>query len=295
MVSDSVVTIVLTTGQRPLEVRSLLLSVAGQTVCNARVLLVANGCEPKLLGDLDADFDQSGLELRIVVLSENVGIPAGRNFGMRTVEAAVMVFLDDDAQLLDDGCLEELRELFDKEPALAAVALHLVDEDGHTVPRHIPRLRKSAVDESGWVASFPGGAVAIRREAMQSVGGYADDFFYGMEETDLAVRLIDAGWKIWYAADLLVFHPRTEPSRHPDAYWRLARNRVWLAHRNFPLPVALVYLTLRALLTIARQPSLARSQWSGYRDGWRTRIGPRRAISWRTVWRLTRLGRPPIL
>ena len=35
--------------------------------------------------------------------------------------------------------------------------------------------------------------------------------------------------------------------------------------------------------------------FGGFREGWRSPAGPRRPIKWRTVWRMTRLGRPPII
>ena len=35
--------------------------------------------------------------------------------------------------------------------------------------------------------------------------------------------------------------------------------------------------------------------FGGFREGWSTPCGPRRPMKWRTVWRLTRLGRPPVI
>ncbi len=70
-------------------------------------------------------------------------------------------------------------------------------------------------DRSGPVTAFLGGAVVIRRAAFEQVGGYAADFRYAMEETDLALRLIDDGWTIHYDGTPAVIHPRTDPSRHP--------------------------------------------------------------------------------
>ena len=35
--------------------------------------------------------------------------------------------------------------------------------------------------------------------------------------------------------------------------------------------------------------------FGGFAGGWRTPCGPRRPMRWRTVWRLTRLGRPPVV
>jgi GT2 family glycosyltransferase len=247
-------------------------------------LVVGNGTDPPVAPPT-----------RVVALDENIGIPAGRNRALGATSADIVLFLDDDAELLGNDVAAGVIRYFRNHPSAGVVALRLVDEDGTSARRHIPRIRGRRPGESGWVASFPGGAVAIRRDAMVAVGGYADDFFYGMEETDLALRLVDAGWGIWYAADLKVFHPRTDPSRHPDALWRTARNRVWLAHRNLPAVVAVTYLATWGMVSLVRNPGQWRSLVSGYVNGWRTRIGPRRPMSWATVWRLSLLGRPPVI
>ena len=76
-----------------------------------------------------------------------------------------------------------------------------------------PRCRNAV----GPATAFLGGAAVIRRAAFEQAGGYAGDFHYAMEETDLALRLIDDGWTIRYDGTPAVIHPRTDPSRHPDA------------------------------------------------------------------------------
>ncbi len=146
------------------------------------------------------------------------------------------------------------------------------------------------------MTAFLGGAALIRRAAFEEAGGYAAEFRYAMEETDLALRLVDAGWTIHYDGTAAVVHPRSDPSRHPGAAAQTMRNRVWLAYRNLPAPVAVAYVVDWFVISTLRQPRLAGDLLDGARDGWRTR--PRRQrkpIGWRTVARLTRLGRPPIV
>ncbi len=77
----------------------------------------------------------------------------------------------------------------------------------------------------------------------------------------------------------------------------IARNRVWLARRHLPAPLVPAYLAVWAAVTLARRPPAAgmRAWTGGFIEGCRTRCGPRRPIRWRTVWRMTRLGRPPII
>ena len=78
---------------------------------------------------------------------------------------------------------------------------------------------------------------------------------------------------------------------------RDGRNRVLLARRNLPWPLAAVYLADWMALTMARERSAAslRPWFAGFTEGWRTDPGSRQPISLRTAWRMTRAGRPPII
>jgi len=49
------------------------------------------------------------------------------------------------------------------------------------------------------------------------------------------------------------------------------------------------------MLVRLRSLSLLRTWWAGFVEGWRTDPGVRRPMRWSTVWRMTRLGRPPII
>jgi GT2 family glycosyltransferase len=274
-------------GNRPKELRAAVGSLLDQAGDHDRVLVVSNGAGPF---DLD-----SGVQ--VVVSEHNLGVPAGRDLGARSGQAEVIAFLDDDAVLL--GQADRIRQAFGHDPQLAAVALRLVDEDGQSLTRHVPRLRGARPTQSGAVAYFLGGASAVRRDAYDGVGGYFTDLHYGHEEIELSWRLIDAGWTIRYLADVEVFHPRTDIARHAEG-WRLTgRNRVWIARRTLPWPIAVVHTVLWLVLGVVRAGSGSRwsytaGWWSGWRTDWPS-TAPRRPISWATVWRLTRLGRPPVV
>jgi hypothetical protein len=222
-------------------------------------------------------------------------VPGGRDFGLAHCSASIVGFLDDDAVAAPNASARVLEE-FARYPALGAVSLRLVDETAASARRHVPRPRGTSPERSGEVALFLGGASAIRADAYAGVGGYFTELFYGHEEVELCWRLVDAGWRIRYLADVTVFHPRTDIGRHIHG-WRLTgRNRVWVARRTLPLPVAAVHVAAWFVLGVIRAPDreLRRSYVEGWLDGWRGRI-ERRPIGWVAVWRLTRLGRPPVI
>jgi len=271
--------VALTMGSRTDELRR-----AAESLVPDRVLVVANGAPEVPI--------VTGAE--VVSFAENLGVPGGRHAGVQATTSDVVGFLDDDAELRGDAA--RIRGAFERDPQLGAVALRLVDENGETARRHVPRLGGRDAGRSGDVALFLGGACAVRREAYEQVGGYFTDLFYGHEEVELCWRLVDAGWRIRYLADVEVFHPRTTIERHPDGWELTGRNRVLIARRTLPWPVAAIHVLTWLVLGLLRAPTSEhrRRYVLGWRRGWRIAV-ERNPISWRGVWRLARLGRPPIV
>jgi len=278
-----VAVVVLTQADRLPELDRALASVRSQRDVDARLVLVVNGAEQP----------ESEHPDQLIVLPENVGIPAGRNVGANAADARLVMFLDDDAELLDPELLRTVVDRFGADPRLGAMACRLVDEHGESQRRHVPRVGGRSADQSGFVTHFIGAACVVRASAFEQAGGFDPRFFYAMEESDLSWRLMDAGWSIWYSADLKAFHPRTAPSRHPRYARLTARNRLWMAWRSLPAPLFAAHVGIWTALSVVRGAPW-RDVLAGCREGWRDRP-TRRPIRWRTVARMTRLGRPPIL
>jgi len=141
------------------------------------------------------------------------------------------------------------------------------------------------------------GTFVIRRDVFESVGGWPGHFFYGHEGIDLLWKVWDQGYVAWYAPDIVVNHPATSPTRHQVYYRMNARNRVWVARRNLPWLLAVPYLVAWTVLTVARvrSPRKLAAWFAGFREGLGPGAGERRPMSWQTVWRLTRAGRPPVV
>lgn len=288
---------VVTMGNRPEEVDALLESVAKQDVAPARIVIVGNGCR---LPEFAERLSLPG-EVTVVELEENLGCPGGRNVGLARLrefgDVDVVVELDDDGLLVDADVLRRVRELFAADAQLGVVGFRIADEHGETQRRHVPRIGASDPLRGGYVTGFLGGGHGFRMAMLDEIGDWPARFFFAHEETDLAWRAADAGWRILYAPELLLQHPKTSPARHAVYYRVNARNRVWLARRRLPLPLIPVHLGVWVLLTLVRNRSAAglRAWFGGFAEGIRESAGERRPMRWRTVWRLTRLGRPPVI
>ena len=285
--------VVLTQGRRPVELARGIRSVLDQAGVAVDVVCVGNGWDPATADPRLPD------EVRTVHLPENLGIPAGRNRGVPHVAGEVLFFLDDDAFLpsptfLADGC-----RLLAEHSDVGLVQPRVVDPTGSTAPRRwIPRIRKGDPAHSSNVFSCWEGAVLMPRSAFDATGGWAEPFFYAHEGIELAWRVWDSGRRAWYAGDLEAAHPVIDPARHAYYYRLNARNRVWLARRNLPAVLVPIYVgswTAIQVLRWARHPKALSAWFAGWRAGWREDPGQRRPMSWRTVWRMTLAGRPPVV
>ncbi|MFJ8546665.1 glycosyltransferase family 2 protein [Streptomyces sp. NPDC093586] len=282
---------VLTMGNRPAELAALLESVARQDLAAARVVVVGNGTA---LPELPAGVD--GVEL-----GENLGVSGGRNAAIAHLRACgdvdVVVDLDDDGLLVDTDVFSKLAALYAADPRLGVVSFRIADADGQTQRRHVPRLRAKDPMRGGEVTTFLGGGHGLSMRMLDEVGDWPEEFFFAHEETDLAWRALDAGWRVVYEPSLVLRHPRTSPARHAVYYRMTARNRVWLAKRHLPAPLVPAYLGVWTVLTLARTRSLGglRAWAGGFWEGVTRPAGRRRPMRWATVARMTRLGRPPVI
>ncbi|MGR6924209.1 glycosyltransferase family 2 protein [[Actinomadura] parvosata] len=278
--------VVLTMNDRPEEFPAAMNSLLSQEGVDMDVVVVGNGCAPHLVPD----------GVRTIELPRNVGIPEGRNVGAANVKGDLIFFFDNDAVLPSPDALVRLATEFTLGPRRAFVQPRITDPTtGRTLRRWVPRLRAQP-DRSGTVTVMAEGVVMVRRDVFEAVGGWPGHFFLFHEGVDLAWRLWDRGYVGHYAPDVTVHHPATNPARHAHFYRLNARNRVWLALRNLPIPLIPLNLVTWALVTLwrFRDPAALRASLAGFAEGVRGGYGTRKPMRWSTVARLARAGRPPI-
>jgi GT2 family glycosyltransferase len=164
-----------------------------------------------------------------LIETENRGLGAGWNIGVRETSSTYVLLLNADAWLLD-GALERLCDFADTRPRAAVVGPRLVNPDG-TLQRSVRGyptvwrlateylfLRKLAPGSSAMNAFYAAGfdhdevrdvevvmgaCMLLRREAIEQVGECDEDYFLFSEETDWCYRFREAGWEV-------VFFPGAE-------------------------------------------------------------------------------------
>lgn len=84
---------------------------------------------------------------------------------------------------------------------------------------------------------FLGSANVIIRDLFLKVGGFPVDFFYAAEEYDLAYRVLEAGYSIYYTRDIFILHKEHPSGRlpRPNKYAMLWLHKTKIAFHYFPL------------------------------------------------------------
>jgi GT2 family glycosyltransferase len=158
-------------------------------------------------------------EVATIVTSPERNLSLSRNLGADVARGALIAFIDDDAYP-SERWLADLVPAF-RDPEVGAVGGETLDYtgrthqavasmcsvagDSHPVLVHAtPGLTETPAARSFY---YPIGTnLVVRSEALRQVGGFDEQFDYYHDETDLARRLLDAGWIVRPVARGLVFH-----------------------------------------------------------------------------------------
>jgi GT2 family glycosyltransferase len=159
-----------------------------------------------------------------VVESENRGLAAGWNIGIRRAASRYVLLLNSDAWLVGDA-LGRLVTFADRRPEAAVVAPRLLNQDGslQRSVRGFPTLWRLATeyfflrklaprspvlngfyaggfdhDEVREAEFVMGACMLVRRSAIDQVGLLDEDFFLFSEETDWCYRFRRAGWQVLF-------------------------------------------------------------------------------------------------
>jgi GT2 family glycosyltransferase len=204
-VSEPLVSVVVSTYNRPVRLQRLLAALGGQRLSREsfEVIVVDNGSDPAT-GELIATASACpGLQLRSVRHAETLGPAGGRNSGWRIARAPLIAFVDDDCAPDPDWLTAGLRA-HARDPA--AVLQGRTVPDPSDLENDGPLSRTVRVESLG--PQYEACNIFYPRELLDSLGGFDERFgvLPAGEDTDLAWRAIEAGARIMFAPDAVVFH-----------------------------------------------------------------------------------------
>ncbi len=214
----------------------------------------------------------------------NIGFCAANNRAAKTAHGEFLVFLNPDTEV-DPNWLIRLLEPFD-DPSVGLTTAKIllmsfpdrINTCGNDV--HITGLTlcrgagrsKDAFSEPEEVAAVSGAAFAIRSSLFRMLGGFDEDFFIYMDETDLSCRARLAGWRCFTAPGSLVWHDYALRFG-PDKIFLEERNRYQMILKNFHWPTMAVLLpgfllaeVIAWAFVICYDRTRWRNKWRAYRE-----------------------------
>ena len=171
---------------------------------------------------------------------KNQGCLFARNFLMKETNADFYFSLDDDAWFLQGNEISQGVNILKEHLNVAALAYDILSPDNPT---------SQTINNPYPTSTFIGCGHLLRLSAVKEVDYYTPNpGFYGGEEKDLSMRLLDQNYEIWYLPGIHVWHDKTLLERDIPAQHRSGVcNDLVFAFRRCPIPMLLWLLPAKIL------------------------------------------------
>lgn len=233
--------------------RTFLPSVVKSNYPNFEIIIADNNSE-----DGSAEWVQQNFpKVKIAAFDDNYGYTGGNNRAVPYAEKEILIFLNNDVEV-DPDWLQGLNDLFESDPNIAAAQPKLraykqpdhfeyagaaggyLDRMGYPFCRgrildHVEK-DEGQYDEIHDIAWASGAAIAIKKEVFEELGGFDEDFQFHMEEIDLCWRTLNAGHRIVYTPESVVYHlgGGSLPMGSTRKVYFNFRNNLFMLWKNLP-------------------------------------------------------------
>lgn len=267
--------------------RDCLPSLVRQTFSDFEIIIVDNGSADGSTGFIQRNYP----EVRLLMLSENVGFATAVNAGIRASRSPYIMLLNNDTTLAPD-CVELLLACIESKPyifsagakILTSAAPHLIDTCGdyysifgYAFCRGQGLAPKMAADCTYPVFTNCACAAIYRRSLLEQTGLFDERFFAYLEDVDLGFRAKRLGFSNVHCPKALVFHTGSGTTSAKYTAFKVfhsAKNNILLRQKNLTLLQKLLHLptwgagTLLKYLFFRRQ-GLGRAYTAGCLAGLR--------------------------
>lgn len=188
-----------------------------------------------------------------------------RNIGIGMAAGEIVAFLDDDA-IPESEWLDDLAVAF-KDPSVGCAGGFVFNPDGVTFQYRYGTVDRLGRADLSWqraapelsfpfTANFPhplGANSAFRRKALLAVGGFDEEYEYYLDESDVVVRVIDAGWRVAQLERAFVHHKFLPNAIRNEArmitnFYAIIKNQIYFSLMN-----GLAHHSLHEAIGVARE------------------------------------------
>ncbi|MGJ3240973.1 MAG: glycosyltransferase family 2 protein [Anaerolineae bacterium] len=215
-----------------------------QTYPSVEIIIVDNASEDGSQAYIKAHYP----DVQLIELQENQGFTGACNAGMQASQGEIIVLLNNDTEV-DEGWVEAIVNAFSRHDEVGIVAskmllfdqrdtLHTAGDgfttDGRAFNRGVWQKDNGQFDDEAYVFSACGGSSAYRRAVLDEIGYLDDDYFFLLEDVDIAWRAQLAGWRTLYTPDAIVYHHLSATGGGVTASFYDGRNAIHLLVKNLP-------------------------------------------------------------
>jgi GT2 family glycosyltransferase len=263
-------------------------ALASQTYPAVEVIIVDNASHDESMALVKARYPR----VKTVELPENRGFTGACNAGIEAASGNYIALLNNDTEV-DSGWAAALIDAFDRHPEIGIVAskmllfdrrdhIHTAGDyftiDGRAGNRGVWQKDEGQFDQEEYVFSACGGSSVYRRTMLDQIGLLDDDFFFSLEDIDLAWRAQLTGWRCLYTPKAIVYHHLSATGGGVTASYYDGRNLIFTLVKNYPAALWRKYggLVVKAQLKLAVEALRAwrgaaararlRGMWAGIRQ-----------------------------
>ncbi len=205
-------------------------------------------------------------EVLLIQLDRNVGFSAANNIGVQHARGKYIALLNNDTEV-DPHWLEELVKALESRPDIDFCASKMLVYDRRELADacgdfysidgtggKLGRLQLTVLyNEPQEVFGACAGAAIYRRELLEELGGFDEDFFLAHEDTDLSFRAQLRGHRCLYVPTAIVYHHVSATiGVDSDTYIYYGhRNAEYVYIKNMPGPLLWRSLPSHLLLNVA--------------------------------------------
>jgi GT2 family glycosyltransferase len=158
-----------------------------------------------------------------LIRTPNLGLSSARNTGLRAATGEIVAYTDDDA-FPGRHWLKYLAWTFLTSDHVGAGGPNLAPREDGLVANAVSKAPGGPIhvllsDEEA--EHIPGCNMAFRKQAVEEIGGFDEQFRIAGDDVDLCWRLREAGGTIGFSPAAVVWHHRRTSVR---AYWRQQKN-----------------------------------------------------------------------
>ena len=184
------------------------------------IAVIDNGSKDGSPDLLATHFRENG-RVKLIRNAKNLGPAAARNIGAQISNGKYLAFLDNDTQTEPRWLIQAL-EVMESDSKIGAVQCKLLLLDQHDKFDYagdylsqygflVQRVNSGATDtgrlnEVVSIFAAKSAGMIVRRDVFDRAGGFDEDYFIYMEETDLCWRIWLSGYKVVFVPNSVVYH-----------------------------------------------------------------------------------------